>query len=860
MADHIEGARPPIPLAAAEIGPLRQRQRVVQALTRARGAEPGEARLGLALSGGGIRSATFCLGVLQAMARVRQLRLVDYLSTVSGGGYIGAFFGALAGRRGSVAAAEAVLAASRSPEVHWLRENGRYLTPKGAVDLRLALAICIRNWIAIHVVLGTLALLVVLALHTGLAGLEQQLGDSTWWPWAIAKRPPSGAVTWMRWSPLLALPLWSFALWAAPLGVAYWLVPASATGSRRSDVPQWQTCVGLVVGAVAVARWADGPRLRSAAVFVGVLSIVGAIASAWFRARAVDPNTALCLRNRLSHWLGMALTATFAAAVLGALDSAGLVVARTAVLRGPQAIGNALWAGAAVLLSSAAASGFGPRILGAFAGREKNGGGIKVPLRWLAVAVAVVVAALLGVTLCALSYLFLWGWPVDGRIGFAPRSTLAALAAAAWLSVMFGRTFSFANASSLASTYTARLARAYLAASNPERSGVRGQNATEPRPGDDIDFREYHDRLLGAGGPLHIVSTTLNETISARSALQQQDRKGLPLAVGRGGISLSARHHAAWTPEGGLVAAPVDTMDPDWFDVFPQGRTIVPERLTIGQWIGISGAAFNTAIGSRTGTATSFLAGLFNVRVGYWWDSGINPRDRASGGRSGVAATAGALFAWAFPVQDALLSEMSARLHGTARRNWMLSDGGHFENTGAYELVRRRIPFIVVCDCGADPRYQMADVANLVEKARVDLDAEIEFVEAPGAALPPRLQPIFGPPRALAPNAKGRSAAHAALATVRYDGEAVPRSLLILLKPTLTGNEPVDVLSYDATSPVFPQESTVDQFFSERQWESYRKLGEHIGDAVFGAMQPGAWMQVAQALGVDVTRSQPVAP
>ncbi len=49
--------------------------------------------VGLALSGGGIRSATFCLGILQALASKRLLRRIDFLSTVSGGGYIGAFLG-----------------------------------------------------------------------------------------------------------------------------------------------------------------------------------------------------------------------------------------------------------------------------------------------------------------------------------------------------------------------------------------------------------------------------------------------------------------------------------------------------------------------------------------------------------------------------------------------------------------------------------------------------------------------------------------------------------------------------------------------------------------------------------------------
>jgi hypothetical protein len=51
--------------------------------------------VGLAFSGGGIRSATFCLGVIQALARLRLLRAFDYLSTVSGGGYIGAWLSTL---------------------------------------------------------------------------------------------------------------------------------------------------------------------------------------------------------------------------------------------------------------------------------------------------------------------------------------------------------------------------------------------------------------------------------------------------------------------------------------------------------------------------------------------------------------------------------------------------------------------------------------------------------------------------------------------------------------------------------------------------------------------------------------------
>ena len=71
------------------------------------GAEPGALprdTVGLALSGGGIRSATFSLGFLQALAANGLLRHVDFLSTVSGGGYIGSFLGALIQRREPIAA------------------------------------------------------------------------------------------------------------------------------------------------------------------------------------------------------------------------------------------------------------------------------------------------------------------------------------------------------------------------------------------------------------------------------------------------------------------------------------------------------------------------------------------------------------------------------------------------------------------------------------------------------------------------------------------------------------------------------------------------------------------------------------
>jgi hypothetical protein len=58
---------------------------------------------------------------------------------------------------------------------------------------------------------------------------------------------------------------------------------------------------------------------------------------------------------------------------------------------------------------------------------------------------------------------------------------------------------------------------------------------------------------------------------------------------------------------------------------------------------------------------------------------------------------------------------------------------------------------------------------------------------------------------------------------------------LIYIKPSLTGDEPADVLHYAASHPSFPHETTANQFYTESQFESYRALGQHIAESVFQA-------------------------
>ena len=129
------------------------------------GAAPDGPRIGLALSGGGIRSATFCLGFLQALAARNVLRRFDYLSTVSGGGYIGSFLGKWINEEKDIGVVEDQLAKSQSKPVAFLRENGRFLAPNGTGDGVTAAAGYLRNWLTCTLVMGTLGLALFLFIE-----------------------------------------------------------------------------------------------------------------------------------------------------------------------------------------------------------------------------------------------------------------------------------------------------------------------------------------------------------------------------------------------------------------------------------------------------------------------------------------------------------------------------------------------------------------------------------------------------------------------------------------------------------------------------------------------------------------------
>ena len=213
----------------------------------------------------------------------------------------------------------------------------------------------------------------------------------------------------------------------------------------------------------------------------------------------------------------------------------------------------------------------------------------------------------------------------------------------------------------------------------------------------------------------------------------------------------------------------------------------------------ISGAAVSPNRGYASSPATAFLMTLFDVRLGAWLP---NP-----------ARLRGAALARSRPPNAlvALTDEMLLRADAT-RTTVYLSDGGHFDNLGIYEMIRRCCRLIVAVDADADPHYDYFDLGAAVRRIRIDFATDIAFD---------------------APLAHDRGWA---LATITYPNGA--RGRLLYIKPTLPADVTADCLAYRRLDPAFPFDATIDQFFTESRFESYRVLGRNLARSMLAADAP----------------------
>jgi hypothetical protein len=909
------------------------------------GGAPEQAPLAaVCLSGGGIRSATFNLGVIQGLVRLGLLGRFDYLSSVSGGGYIAGWLKAWTYRDGTDAVVRELASVDPAPAsaagqapapvgavpncaspfagpaprdplapepkpLDRLREYSNYLTPKVGIfspDTWTAAALIVRNlllnWLVLVPLLGAVVAVpqaAVLAVQTrpsaavvrwivalavasaflasvfvhwlrqprlrGNQAGQRLIVFGVVFPIYLAAALLSLGVAWLpwRWWPARAGLVGFVALWTVLVPTVGWLlveawqavvrrlvVGRGGTAPRHRGRGFWWELAALIVsGALAGALllWVayhtvcgaacgEAPYLLERPILYVIIALPTLLAD-YLIARTLfvaiaglgeegrhespppDDRSRALLDDfdrewwaRLSGWvLAFALGwLVFSAVTL----IAGYLLHRYAgdyAREAAAAMGGAAGIATALLAKGGGtASGRGTNTVST--SRRSD-----ISLRSVAPVFIVALLALLAYGTAAL------GRKLTGRPDLLryPRVEQAATrraplldrlrvgepadyhgtrvsAAAFWdfvvrvplllvgAALLASRVVNV-NRFSMHGLYRNRLVRAYLGASNVWR---RPDPFTGFATTDNVLLHQLwraapdREHQGTSTRPLPVINTTLN-LVTGSKRLAWQLRKAESFSM--------SPFHCGNFHEG----------------YRPSSRYGGRDGITLGTAMTISGAAANPNMGYNSSPAITFLMSLLNARLGAWLGN-TNEYGRRVYQRSGPQSALRPLVAELFGQTDAEHPYVN------------LSDGGHFDNLGLYEMVLRRCRYILVCDAGRDPSAGFEDLGNVIRKVRIDFGIPIDFGE--------RIR-IF-------PREEREGGLFCATARIRYseiDGPGVADGRLVYVKPALFGHgEPIpyDVLAYARRSEEFPHESTSDQWFDEAQFESYRALGRHTLDQI----------------------------
>lgn len=856
---------------------------------------------GLAFSGGGIRSATFNLGVLQALADLNLLSRIDYLSTVSGGGYIGGWLAAWTKRLGSFAEVQNRLASKRvhqeedkEPEqIRFLRVFSNYLTPKVGLfsaDTWGAAAIILRNILLNLVVLlaSLVAMLLLLrvsvnwgsalqtAIGRGEARVELIFGLLLFVALAVitinmvyldARRRSlwtnqrtilclvtvplfAGALIASLWQPTELLGPWGTARYGARTYGVIWLV---ATGlgllarcvqvkSRKSDEGSAQP--QETPPSMQETAW----TFRSIAVMLLAAVPAGALGG-WLYAWLSRWISCWSVQGRLTFGTPLVIGIL----VLGAILHIGLMGTDFTDRRREWwgRLGGWLLLGGITWLATFWMALYFPHFVhnlppwalrlaqkyltpawvvttvgGVFAGKGNTTGkpGELNWKDWLAKAAP---------------YMFVVGlvcwvsWGTDRILGDNYHLYIALVGCAAIAAVMAWRVD--INQFSMHQLYRNRLVSCYLGASNVGRSPNRFTGLDKT---DELALKDLRQEN-GYDGPYPVLNAALNLVKGQDLAWQERKAESFVMTPLFCGYDVWLEEQDSPMLRGDRQAG-VGAGQPDQRKellrfgyrkteeyAFPAPRG---QGLFLGTAMGISGAAASPNMGFYTSAPTAFLMTVFNVRLGQWLG---NPRHKKTWKRP----TPG----WGLTY---LLNELFAGTTDDAAYVY-LSDGGHFDNMALYELVKRRCGLIIVCDAEADDKYDYRGVGSAIRKCRVDMGIDIDLDLTD-----------------ITPQECGKpSKKHCAVGTIHYENADLnaPTGTIIYIKASLTGDEPTDLHNYKKTCGAFPHESTMDQWFSESQFESYRKLGYHeVLSSLEGASPTGpppAACKILESFGFDISDS-----
>jgi Patatin-like phospholipase len=701
--------------------------------------------VGLALSGGGIRSAAFCLGVLQALDATKVLDRVDYMSTVSGGGYIGCSLTAAQEWSGQNGAPEfpftSRLEEDEPPALQHIRDHSNYLFPRGAIDFLYNASIYARGLIANAIIVAPF---VLVGSALTLLWYVLRVDQTPVWRTALSLLDPYGLKHFFFTIDL--------ALLLIVVGIVWGIVQSTRRRRQQTEIRgAWTLFVGIVVIAFLVVAFCD---------------LQPFVLDAMFRAGSGDISGVLAKRVN---------------AISAVLAPIGAIIAFLASKLGEY------------VKSAFESPKWSTYIKGLVAKAAIYVGGLVVPL-------------LIWVVYLDISY---WGLCIDvPGLSCSPPVWLGAAAHAAFdwsgqpATALYLAAAIFCviltllmqpNANSLHPLYRDRLAKAFLF--NPKRPSSRS----------DADLEEYRPRLsqiTSLYGPYHLINTALN--VQASKTANRRGRNAdffmfSPKFVG----SKSTDHVATEQIEDVAVG------------------------LDLATTMAASGAAVSSNMGAQSIKPLTATLALLNIRLGYWLRNPLRVTKAGAGEAAG-----GRRFATDFfRVRNVFanyyfLGEVFGQL-SERRKSVYLTDGGHIENLGIYELLRRRCRVIIAVDAESDAQMAFGSFNMLERYALIDLGVRIDLSWqqiadeslATGEAIDSKSD---------APKDNGP---HCAIGEICYPGGR--KGILVYIKASLTGDENDYVFDYRKRNGAFPHETTLDQWFSEEQFEAYRALGFHAAYRLF---------------------------
>jgi hypothetical protein len=794
----------------------------------------------LCISGGGIRSATFALGVLQGLAGHGLLDQFDYLSTVSGGGYIGSWLTAWIQRAGGLANviphlrpnAKPVARGEADPIEH-LREYNNYLSPRlgffSADTWTLAATVgrnILLNWLVL-VPLLMLALmlprLVLAVFRLGETYREMGSVGTIASSWVVKEGMP------LLWFLLLAFAIFNIGRYLPSAGGRnhsqsdfLWKVLAPLAGAIFCFMIYDSLLFGVMGNNLARGRavilWVLLPSATGWLVFLvfcvksmkrrlkllfGPLSLALLLvaicmdAAAWVITNIELPGWAyyvtiapplLLLAFDLGGTIFVGLTSTVledddrewmarASAWNQMLSFSWLGICALVLLAPAWAFHWRAW-GKELLAAIGAASAWLSRQSGAKVPGKEPGPGTKVYGYLVKLAPAIFLVTFgIGLSILTNWLLFSTGMLLPPASG----------GVASWRDHQFvlEHTPWFLALGTMAILLV--LSRVMARYININRFSLHAM---------------YRNRLirayLGASNPKRNASRFTGFAANDNLLMRDLQTGFKPFHVVNVALNLVSGQRLAWQQR----KAQSFTVSPLHSGNYELGYRNSAEYggregITLGTAVTISGAAASPSMGYHSSSVVGFVMTLLNARLGAWLG---NPGDagertwKQDGPRSAV---------------DSLVREALGLTDNTSTYVY-LSDGGHFENLALYEMILRRCRHIVVLDSGCDPDSTYEDLGNALRKVRIDLNVPIEFEDE-------YAQPLREKKR------------RCAMATIRYSAVDAtwPDGQLIYIKPMLLGTEPPDLESYAAANPAFPHQGTGNQWFNESQTESYRMLGLH---------------------------------